>query len=83
MMVALNNDDTVVVSGNCVMCKKQCEVRVREEDLKKWKAGRGFIQDLMPYLSAGDREFLISQICSDCFDTMFPPEAEDDDSEEA
>jgi hypothetical protein len=82
-MAALNNDDTIVVSGNCVRCEKQCTVNVRKDDLEKWKAGRGFIQDLMPYLSAGDREFLISRICSDCFDAMFPPEEEDDDSEEA
>ena len=80
-MVALNNDDMVTVTGVCVMCKKPQNVVVRAEDLDRWKAGDGYVQTIFNYLSAGDREFLISQICSTCLDTAFPKE-EDDENEE-
>jgi len=49
------------------------------QDFFDWHNGEGFIQDLMPYLSTGERELLISGTCGRCFDEMFP---EDVDIEE-
>jgi len=54
----------------CKMCKIEKEVNAKEEDIKLWKDGM-FIQKALPYLSAGDRELLISHICGDCFDKLF------------
>lgn len=48
---------------------------------EKWKAGEGYVQDLFPMLSAGDRELLISGTCEPCFDAMFLDPDEDVDDE--
>jgi hypothetical protein len=46
---------------------------VSNHDLKRWEGGE-LIQDAMPYLSAGERELLISGICETCFDKIFGSE---------
>jgi Fe-S-cluster-containing dehydrogenase component len=56
----------------CRICDRICSIKVRDEDLKRWKSGV-HIQDAMPDLSAGDRELLISQTCNECWNKMFPP----------
>ena len=43
-------------------------------DLIKWRDGRGLIQDCLPYLSADEREFLISGIMPEEFGQAFPEE---------
>jgi hypothetical protein len=50
---------------------------VNSDDLQQWKDGE-LIQDAMPYLSADEREILISNICGLCFEQMFG-EGEDED----
>lgn len=39
--------------------------------MKEWQAGGGYIQDLMPTLTAGERELLISGTCDSCWKEMF------------
>ena len=58
----------------CLMCRKEYQIPCFLEDAKSYKAGEK-IQDCFPYLSAGDRELLISQVCNDCFDSAFGGEA--------
>lgn len=72
-MVAINEDvaDTVM-AARCKMCAANHVIFVKMHDYIEWKNGAGFIQDLMPYLSEGERELLISGTCSQCFDSMFP-----------
>jgi len=65
------------VRGNCIYCGEEREVGVRSEDLQKFKNG-GYAQDCFPYLPAESREFLISGICGTCWDSMFPPEEDDE-----
>lgn len=55
----------------CVLCHEKYLVQVDPDSYYKWKNGEGFIQDLMPDLSASDRELLISRTCDDCFNQMF------------
>lgn len=55
---------------NCFMCKTKHIVVIPEDDFQKWQDGE-FISEAMPYLSAGTRELLISQMCGTCFDKMF------------
>jgi hypothetical protein len=55
----------------CKYCKKKITVNVDESKYSSWKNGEGFIQDLMPELSAGEREILISRTCDSCFDEIF------------
>tara|TARA_Y100001938_G_C7957436_1_gene362480 strand:- start:131 stop:472 length:342 start_codon:yes stop_codon:yes gene_type:complete len=41
-------------------------------DYKKWRLGGGLIQDLMPYLSADEREFLMTGIMPEEWGQAFP-----------
>ena len=66
------------VARQCVKCKNVHILLVNSDDLQQWKDGE-LIQDAMPYLSAGERELLISGTCVACFDKLFPPEPEDFD----
>ena len=45
-------------------------MKVVQGDYEAWENGK-LIQDVMPYLSADEREVLISGICGPCFDKMF------------
>lgn len=68
-MVALTDrNDTVTV--NCRVCKESHTLMVNTNDLQSWATG-SYIQDVMPYLSADERELLISRTCGVCWDEMF------------
>ena len=72
-MVAFNSDTAdTVLEVRCKECAADHVIFVRMSDYINWKNDKGFIQDLMSYLSDSDRELLISGICGDCFDRMFP-----------
>ena len=64
-------DDTL--QARCISCKDTHILMVSNHDLKRWEGGE-LIQDAMPYLSAGERELLISGICETCFDKIFGSE---------
>jgi len=59
----------------CVMCGTTHEIRVKTADYRRWRQG-AYIQDAMPYLTANEREILMSGICSTCFDALYPEEEE-------
>lgn len=51
-------------------------------DVKDWNDGK-FIQDALPYLTAGERELFISGTCDDCWKDLFgwdSLEEEDDEN---
>lgn len=54
----------------CRRCPEIYEISVDPDDYRAWKTGT-LIQDAFPYLSADEREILISGICSVCFDNLF------------
>ena len=56
--------------ATCNRCKDQVEMKVHVEDVTAWENGE-LIQNAMPYLSADEREVLISGTCGPCFDRMF------------
>jgi len=70
-MVAFANADSVV-EIRCAICGTVYAIMYNREDMVDWLSGQGFIQDIMPYLSAAERELLISRTCGSCFDKMFP-----------
>jgi len=45
-------------------------------DVRKWQTGT-LIQYAMPYLSAAERELLISGTCDECFQKLIPPDDEE------
>jgi len=59
--------------ATCNKCKDQVEMAVNVDDYTSWENG-ALIQDAMPYLSAGEREVLISGVCGPCFDNLFGEE---------
>ena len=79
-MVAANVDKfDMFLDVKCRMCYKTYVIFLHEKDFTDWLFGSGFIQDLLPYLTDGERELLISSTCSDCFDQLFPPDLDNDD----
>jgi hypothetical protein len=58
------------VTEHCRSCQHQITVEVEQDDLDRWEAGE-LIQNVMPYLSAEEREFLISRICPNCWNELF------------
>jgi hypothetical protein len=53
----------------------QKEINITQEQLDKWKSGV-LIQNVMPHLSADDREFLISGTTSEEWDEYFKEDEE-------
>ena len=68
---------TSKIWATCNHCKGQTEMMVNYHDYESWERGRAlgtsgpYIQDAMPYLTADEREVLISGTCGGCFDKMF------------
>lgn len=63
-------DGRVTISGPCYHCGQQISVSTKDGDLLDFRNGK-FAQDAFPYLSAGEREFLISGFCNECWDKLF------------
>lgn len=71
------SEKKLVINVQCRACGKHYTVTVNEEDHIAWRSKVGpkrFTQTAFPYLSAGDRELLISQICDPCYSDMFKEE---------
>lgn len=74
-MISSYNQRPVQVT--CSHCSCTYDLMVNPEDIIRWQAGE-YIQDCMAYLSAAERELLISRTCDNCWKNMFG----DDDAEE-
>ena len=64
------NYKEVSVITSCPFCGRANEVEVNEMDYLDWQDGE-LAQNAFPYLSADEREMLISGICPKCWDGMF------------
>ena len=58
------------IKVTCRECKQAFEIAVNPDDVRKWQGGE-LIQRAMPYLTADERELLISGTCGSCFDKMW------------
>ena len=67
-MIAAYNRRPMSVS--CCHCGAEHSLMVNPEDIIRWQSDE-YIQDCMGYLSAAERELLISQTCDDCWKNMF------------
>jgi hypothetical protein len=61
----------------CQVCAKTTTLEISKAHLAEWKAG-AFIQSVMPYLSADERELVKTAICGTCFDVIMGPEDDDE-----
>ena len=73
-MVKINYKEVCVVT-RCPFCGRANEIAVNEEDYWAWDDGE-LAQVAFPYLSANEREALISGICPTCWDKMFGDDEE-------
>lgn len=63
----------ITLTCACPFCGGSHEVLVYEADYYNWINGQ-LAQEAFPYLSAEEREMLISGICPDCWNWMFGKE---------
>ena len=75
----MSNDFVVPVT--CRLCNKTVDVHCNKDDFDNWQNGEGFIQDILHYISAAERELLISSTCGECFDLLFPPLENEDEAD--
>lgn len=76
----INNKEVTIVT-RCPFCGRANEVAVNEADYLDWQDG-ALVQNAFPYLSADEREMLISGICPTCWASTFGDEDEDLEDEE-
>jgi len=56
----------------CPICGEEHLIPANLEDFHTWdEDDNALVQDVFPYLSADEREMLISGICPDCWDKLF------------
>ena len=68
-MVAAYND---VIEVPCKRCGVLYTILADREDVASWIMGTGYIQNVLAYLSASERELLLSGTCDNCWNQMFP-----------
>lgn len=62
--------ELIGIECGCPLCGFEKTLIVKHVDYVKWTNGT-HVQDAFPYIPAGDREMLVSGICSECYDRMF------------
>ena len=69
------SDRTLEIRVTCELCRKEFTILVRPDDYDTFcSSNRPYIQDIFPYLTAGERELLLSSVCNECWDNLFPEE---------
>jgi hypothetical protein len=53
----------------CSRCRMKISIKFNFENLRGWVRGE-LIQNAFPYLNVGEREIMISQLCSRCCDEI-------------
>lgn len=67
---AQDNRRTFVLKIECRQCNHAWPISVDPADYDRWGRQGHPIQDCMPYLTADQRELLISNTCGTCFDEL-------------
>jgi hypothetical protein len=70
-MVAASDDRSLLLDAECWKCGRVFTIIVNSEDMVDWLSGSGPIEKILHYLTAGERELLISNTCGECFDNLF------------
>ena len=71
------NKNEISYNVNCKFCNKNVVIKLTSEQYKnlgRYNRGEGHIQDLLPELSADDREMFVSGMCPECWDKTFSGE---------
>jgi len=74
------------ISRRCIVTSRHITVTVERDHWDAWVHGKGSSKTLFPYLSEGDREFLISSLSPEGHEILFHEsigtDPEDDGDEE-
>jgi hypothetical protein len=61
------------INVTCNHCGSVTNILVDVDDYLEWQSGTGrYIQDIFDYLSAAERELMISQTCGSCWNNLYP-----------
>lgn len=72
----MNTEEISNVTCYCPFCSNVSTILVDTADYNAWRAGK-LAQRAFPYLSAEDRETLISGLCPDCQESFFEEDEEE------
>jgi hypothetical protein len=61
------------VEVKCIECGRSIILRVPTKGFLQWRQGKK-IQDALPMIEEGKHELLMSRICEDCWDELYPDE---------
>lgn len=67
------------ITKQCVSCNKIYNIEVYRADMLDYIDGK-LVQNAFPYLSAGERELLVSGVCDKCFIDMFKDNEEPEEN---
>lgn len=70
----IKKDKWKTLTIDCNQCGKSFEVKVKENDWKVYESGKGYIQDIFPYLTPEERELIKTKVCGKCFDMLIQDE---------
>ena len=73
-------EEDLIVEMFCPLCGKKHLVSVREKDYLAWRNGT-LIQKAMPYLSAEQRDQLVTEICPHCQKKIFGSDEEEEEED--
>jgi len=72
-------DNRIEYRAKCQVCAKDVTLRLRPEDVEEWQGSNPrHVQLIFQYLTPAERELLVSGTCGECWNKIFPPEAEED-----
>ena len=71
--------DRQIFDVTCRHCGITYQILANRDDIDSWMNGDGYIQDILGYLSAGERELLISGTCDNCWKLMFGVAEDEED----
>ena len=54
----------------CIICGKKYDITFDDEDMKRYLFKAANVQDAFPYLTADERELILSGICGHCYDEI-------------
>lgn len=77
-MVTYSVLDNGNISVRCPHCNNSYEVPITEAEFLNWDFQTTYVQDAFPQLPPEQREQLVTGICPECWNQIFPEEDEDD-----
>ena len=70
-----DNETKITFNVRCTYCKKTYPISAYKSDIDKYflnlPGPEGLIQNIFTYLSADERELMMSQTCAACWDDLF------------